>query len=130
VVIPLLQETNASEMIPMVESDEAGYSFLRSGMLWQATLEKLQEREATTAAEKVDRLMNQYRARGLASGRAARDARSPGQRTSRRTADQRRDRGQPSRAGDVEAILAPEIPIPAEEQKAKNRDKRPCPICW
>ena len=31
-----------------------------------ATLEKLQEQEVRTAAEKVDRLMNQYRARGLA----------------------------------------------------------------
>jgi peptide subunit release factor 1 (eRF1) len=31
-----------------------------------ATLEKLQEQEATTSAEKVDRLMQQYRARGLA----------------------------------------------------------------
>lgn len=31
-----------------------------------ATLEKLQEQEAKTAREKVDRLMQQYRARGLA----------------------------------------------------------------
>jgi peptide subunit release factor 1 (eRF1) len=31
-----------------------------------ATLAKLQEQEARTAAEKVDRLMQQYRARGLA----------------------------------------------------------------
>ena len=31
-----------------------------------ATLAKLQEEEAKTAAEKVDRLMEQYRARGLA----------------------------------------------------------------
>jgi peptide subunit release factor 1 (eRF1) len=31
-----------------------------------ATLAKLQEQEAKTAAEKVDRLMQQYRARGLA----------------------------------------------------------------
>jgi peptide subunit release factor 1 (eRF1) len=30
-----------------------------------ATLEKLQEQEAKTAGEKVDRLMQQYRARGL-----------------------------------------------------------------
>jgi hypothetical protein len=31
-----------------------------------ATLEQLQEQEVKTAAEKVDRLMNQYRDRGLA----------------------------------------------------------------
>ncbi len=31
---------------------------------------------------------------------------------------------------EVEAILAPEIPDSKEERHAKNRVKRPCPICW
>ncbi len=34
--------------------------------VFQATLEKLQEQEATSDAEKVNRLFEQYRARGLA----------------------------------------------------------------
>jgi peptide subunit release factor 1 (eRF1) len=65
VVIPLLQQQLPQEMVSMVEvmkldihaSDQDGLT---------ATLEKLQEQEARTAAEKVDRLMQQYRARGLA----------------------------------------------------------------
>jgi peptide subunit release factor 1 (eRF1) len=65
VVIPLLQEQLPQEMVPMVEVMKLDIHASDRDVL-TATLEKLQEQEASTAAEKVDRLMNQYRARGLA----------------------------------------------------------------
>ena len=65
VVIPLLQEQLPPEMVSMVEVMKLDIHASEQDVL-TATLAKLQEREATTAAEKVDRLMQQYRARGLA----------------------------------------------------------------
>ena len=65
VVIPLLQEQLPQEMVPMVEVMKMDIHASEQDVL-TATLEKLQEQEVRTAAEKVDRLMNQYRARGLA----------------------------------------------------------------
>jgi peptide subunit release factor 1 (eRF1) len=65
VVIPLLQEQLPQEMVPMVEVMKIDIHASEQDVL-TATLEKLQEQEVRTAAEKVDRLMNQYRARGLA----------------------------------------------------------------
>jgi peptide subunit release factor 1 (eRF1) len=65
VVIPLLQEQLPQEMVPMVEVMKLDIHASDQDVM-AATLEKLQEGEASTAAEKVDRLMNQYRARGLA----------------------------------------------------------------
>jgi peptide subunit release factor 1 (eRF1) len=65
VVIPLLQEQMPPEMIPMVEVMKLDIHASDQDVL-SGTLEKLQEQEARTDAEKVDRLMQQYRARGLA----------------------------------------------------------------
>ena len=65
VVIPLLQEQLPQEMVPMVELMKLDIHASDQDVL-SATLEKLQEQEAKTAGEKVDRLMQQYRARGLA----------------------------------------------------------------
>ena len=66
VVIPLLQEQLPQEMIPMVQVMRLDVHSSEQDVL-TATLAKLQEQEARTAAEKVDRLMQQYRARGLAA---------------------------------------------------------------
>jgi peptide subunit release factor 1 (eRF1) len=65
VVIPLLQEQLPQEMVSMVEVMRLDIHASDQDVL-TATLAKLQEQEAKTAAEKVDRLMQQYRARGLA----------------------------------------------------------------
>jgi len=65
VVTPLLKEQLPQEMIPMVEVMPLDIHASDKDVL-TATLEKLQEQEAKTGAEKVDRLMQQYRARGLA----------------------------------------------------------------
>jgi peptide subunit release factor 1 (eRF1) len=64
IVVPLLQEQLLGNGL------DGGGNETRSSSSGQdvltATLAKLQEQEARTAAEKVDRLMQQYRARGLA----------------------------------------------------------------
>jgi stalled ribosome rescue protein Dom34 len=65
VVIPLLQEQLPQEMVYMVGVMKLDIHSSGQDVL-TATLEKLQEQEARTGAEKVDRLMQQYRARGLA----------------------------------------------------------------
>jgi hypothetical protein len=65
VAIPLLQAQLPKEMIHMVEAMKMDIH-ASDGDVLTATLAKLQEQEAATAAEKVDRLMNEYRARGLA----------------------------------------------------------------
>jgi stalled ribosome rescue protein Dom34 len=65
VVIPLLEEQLPQEMVSMVEVMRLDMHASEQDVL-TATLQNLQEQEARTAAEKVDRLMQQYRARGLA----------------------------------------------------------------
>ena len=65
VVIPLLQEQLPPEMVSMVEVMKLDIHASEHDILI-ATLERLQEQEVKTAVEKVDRLMHQYRARGLA----------------------------------------------------------------
>jgi peptide subunit release factor 1 (eRF1) len=65
VVIPLLQEQLPREMVSMVEVMKLDIHASQQDVL-TATLAKLLEQQASTAAEKVDRLMQQYRARGLA----------------------------------------------------------------
>jgi peptide subunit release factor 1 (eRF1) len=65
VVIPLLQAELPQELVPMVEVMKLDIHASEQDVL-TATLEKLQFQEAKTAAEKVDRLLQQYRARGLA----------------------------------------------------------------
>jgi peptide subunit release factor 1 (eRF1) len=65
VVIPLLQEQLPQEMVSMVQVMKLDIHASEQDVL-TATLAKLLEQEARTAAEKVDRAMQQYRARGLA----------------------------------------------------------------
>jgi peptide subunit release factor 1 (eRF1) len=65
VVIPLLQEQLPQEMVPLVDVMKLDIHASEQDVL-TATLEKLQEQEVRTAAEKVERLMQEYRARGLA----------------------------------------------------------------
>jgi peptide subunit release factor 1 (eRF1) len=65
VVIPLLEEHLPQEMVSMVEVMKLDIHASEQDVL-TATLAKLLKQEARTAAEKVDRLMQQYRARGLA----------------------------------------------------------------
>ena len=65
VVIPLLQEQLPPEMVSMVEVMKLDIHASEHDILI-ATLGQLQEQEVKTAAEKVERLMHQYRARGLA----------------------------------------------------------------
>jgi peptide subunit release factor 1 (eRF1) len=65
VVIPLLQEQLPPELIPMTEVMKLDIHASDKDVL-TATLVQLQVHEAGTAAETVSRLMQQYRARGLA----------------------------------------------------------------
>jgi peptide subunit release factor 1 (eRF1) len=65
VVIPLLQEQLPQDIVSMVEVMKLDIHASDQDVL-TATLVQLQEQEAKTAGEKVDRLMHQYRARGLA----------------------------------------------------------------
>ena len=64
-VIPLLEEQLPRELVSKVEVMRLDTHASEQDVL-VATLAKLQEQEARTTAEKVDRLMRQYRARGLA----------------------------------------------------------------
>jgi peptide subunit release factor 1 (eRF1) len=65
VVIPLLEEQLPRELVSMVQVIKLDIHASEQDVL-TATLAKLQEQEAITGAEKVERLMRQYRARGLA----------------------------------------------------------------
>jgi peptide subunit release factor 1 (eRF1) len=65
VVIPLLQEQLPQELGAMVEVMKLDIHASEHDVL-VATLEQFQKEGAKTAAEKVDRLMHEYRARGLA----------------------------------------------------------------
>ncbi len=65
VVMPLLEALLPQEMVAMVETMKLDIHASDSDVL-SATLEKLQEEDVKTSAEKVERLLAQYRARGLA----------------------------------------------------------------
>jgi peptide subunit release factor 1 (eRF1) len=65
VIIPLLQEQLPREMVSMVEVMKLDIHASEQDVL-TATLIQMEAQEAKTATEKVDRLMHQYRARGLA----------------------------------------------------------------
>ena len=65
VVIPLLQEQLPQEMAVMTEVMKLDINASEQDVL-SATLAQLKTEEAKTAAEKVERLLQQYRARGLA----------------------------------------------------------------
>jgi peptide subunit release factor 1 (eRF1) len=109
VVIPLLQEQLPQEMVSMVEVMKLDVHTSDQDVL-TATLAKLQEQEANTAGEKVDRLMHQYRGRGLAVAglQETLEALANGQVEELLISGGLEDsHPQPE---EVEAILAPEIP--------------------
>jgi peptide subunit release factor 1 (eRF1) len=108
-VIPLLQEQLPPEMVLMVEVMKLDIHASDQDIL-TATLAKLQEQEAKTAAEKVDRLMHQYRARGLAivGPHETLEALANGQ-VEELLISGALDASHPLTEA-VEAILAPEIP--------------------
>src|SRR5665811_403788 len=85
-------------MVSMVEVMKLDIHACEQDVL-TATLAKLQEQEAKTAEEKVDRADASISCSWIGRSRAAGDARSPGQRASRRIAHQRLARGEPSPAG-------------------------------
>ncbi len=109
VVIPLLQEQLPQEMVPMVEAMKLDIHASDQDVL-TATLAKLQEQEAKTAGEKVDRLMHQYRARGLAvvGVHETLEALANGQ-VEELLISSALDETHPL-PEEIEAILAPEIP--------------------
>ena len=65
VVIPFLQRELPQELVPMVEVMKLDLHASEQDVM-TATLSKLQEQETKSAAEKVERLIEQYRGRGLA----------------------------------------------------------------
>jgi hypothetical protein len=109
VVVPLLQEQLPQEMASMVEVMKLDLHASDQDVL-TATLAKLQEQEARTAAEKVDRLMQQYRARGLAvvGSQETLEALANGQ-VEELLISGALEETHPE-PEEVEAILAPEIP--------------------
>jgi len=109
VVIPLLQEQLPQEMVSMVEVMKLDIHASEHDVL-TATLAQLQEQEARTATEKVDRLMHQYRARGLAvvGLQETLEALANGQ-VEELLISGALDEGHPLPEA-VEAIFAPEIP--------------------
>jgi peptide subunit release factor 1 (eRF1) len=109
VVIPLLQAQLPQEMVPMAEVMKLDIH-ASDGDVLTATLAKLQEQEAATASEKVDRLMNEYRARGLAVAglHETLEALANGQ-VEELIVSGALDQSHPL-PEEVEAILAPEIP--------------------
>jgi peptide subunit release factor 1 (eRF1) len=66
VAIPLLEAQLPPELVPMVEVIKLDIHASEQDLL-TAALARLQQHEARTTAEKVDHLMQQYRARGLAA---------------------------------------------------------------
>ena len=65
VIVPLLREMMPRQLQPMVEEVKLDLHASEQDVM-RATLEKLHEQSAETEAEKVNRLLEQYRGRGLA----------------------------------------------------------------
>jgi peptide subunit release factor 1 (eRF1) len=119
VVIPLLQAELPQDLVPMVEVMKLDIHASEQDVL-TATLEKLQFQEARTAAEKVDRLMHQYRARGLAvvGPQETLEALVNGQ-VEELLISGALEETHPE-PEEVRAILAPEIPDSAGETKSEE----------
>ena len=119
VVIPLLQAELPQDLVPMVEVMKLDIHASEQDVL-AATLEKLQFQEARTAAEKVDRLMQQYRARGLAvvGPQETLEALANGQ-VEELLISGALEETHPE-PEEVRAILAPEIPDSAGETKSEE----------
>ena len=95
-----------------------------------ATLATLQEEEAKTAAEKVDRLMQQYRARGLAVAGPQETLEANGQ-VEELLISGALEESHPQ----PEEVLAPEIPYSeggtkSEEPRQVSLPDPPCRIYW
>jgi peptide subunit release factor 1 (eRF1) len=121
VVIPLLQEQLPQEMVSMVEVMKLDIHASEQDVL-TATLAELQGQETRTAAEKVDRLMQQYRARGLAivGLQETLEALANGQ-VEELLVSGALEESHP-RLEEVRAILAPELPD--SEGGTKSEDPR------
>ena len=109
VVMPLLEALLPQEMAAMVETMKMDIHASDSDVL-SATLEKLQEQDVKTSAEKVERLLAQYRARGLAvvGPEETLEALANGQVEELLVSGALEEKHPEPEA--VEAILAPEIP--------------------
>ena len=109
VVIPLLEEQLPRDLVSMVQVIKLDIHASEQDVL-TATLAKLQGQEARTGAEKVERLMQQYRGRGLAVAgpQETLEALAKGQ-VEELLISGGLEKIPPQREG-VEAILAPEIP--------------------
>ena len=109
VVVPLLEEQLPQELVSMVEVMKLDIHASEQDVL-SATLERLQEQDAKTDAEKVDRLMQHYRGRGLAvvGPQETLEALANGQ-VEELVISATLDQSHPQ-PEEVEAILAPEIP--------------------
>ena len=109
VVMPLLEALLPQEMAAMVETMKMDIHASDSDVL-SATLEKLQEEDVKTSAEKVERLLAQYRARGLAvvGPEETLEALANGQVEELLVSGALEEKHPETEA--VEAILAPEIP--------------------
>jgi peptide subunit release factor 1 (eRF1) len=109
VVMPLLEALLPQEMVAMVETMKMDIHASDSDVL-SATLAKLQEQDVKTSAEKVERLLAQYRARGLAvvGPEETLEALANGQVEELLVSGALEEKHPETEA--VEAILAPEIP--------------------
>jgi peptide subunit release factor 1 (eRF1) len=119
VVIPLLQEQLPQEMVSMVEVMKLDHHASEQDIL-AATLERLLEQDARTVAEKVDRLMQQYRARGLAvvGQQGTLEALAKGQ-VEELLIGTALEESHPQ-PEEVQALLAPEIPDAEGETKSEE----------
>jgi peptide subunit release factor 1 (eRF1) len=122
VVIPLLEEQLPRDLVSMVQVIKLDIHASEQDFL-TATLAKLQGLEARTGAEKVERLMQQYRGRGLAVAgpQETLEALAKGQ-VEELLISGGLENGPPHRE-EVQAILAPEIPDP--EWRTKSKEPRP-----
>lgn len=111
VVIPLLQEQLPQEMAAMTEVMKLDINASEQDVM-SATLAKLKTEEATTAEEKAERLLQQYRARGLAVAgiEETLEALANGQ-VEELLIGTALEQTHPE-VENVDAILAPEIPDP------------------
>ena len=109
VVIPLLEEQLPRDLVSMVQVIKLDIHASEQDVL-TATLAKLQGQEARTGAEKVERLMQQYRGRGLAVAgpQETLEALAKGQ-VEELLISGGLENGPPQRE-EVQDILAPEIP--------------------
>jgi peptide subunit release factor 1 (eRF1) len=109
VAIPVFQEQMTPEMAAMVEVMKLDIHSSDQDVL-AATLEKLQETDAKSDSEKVERLLQQYRARGLAvaGSQETLGALANGQ-VDELLISTTLEHGHPQ-TEEIEAILAPELP--------------------